>query len=198
MKYTKGELDELKNNPVAHRLASIMGVDLNELIEEEMKAIDEELDENKKLKDPFDIFENTITNNLDKLVEKGILACDEKTENGVTRKFYRSVDEPKCEEKKEYVKPQVKTQPFLMSEKQLEDFINTYTELLEARKKLGYLYGIEFNEGGSGFGFVSKIDDIIWKFVRIIFGDENTEDIADYVFGMSNFDNVKNLYDELV
>ena len=34
--------------------------------------------------------------------------------------------------------------------------------------------------------------------MRIIFGDENAEDIADFVFGNSNFDDVKSLYDELV
>ena len=85
-----------------------------------------------------------------------------------------------------------------MTAEQLDDFINTYSALIEAEKRLSYLYGMEFNEGDSGFGFPSKINEIIWNFVRIIFGDDNAEDIADYIFGNSNFDNVKSLYDELV
>ena len=60
------------------------------------------------------------------------------------------------------------------------------------------MFGIEFGDGGSGFSFTSKVNDIIWNFVRIIFGDENADDIADYIFGSSNFDSVKNLYEELV
>ena len=85
-----------------------------------------------------------------------------------------------------------------MNASQLEKFIKTYRELLDTEKKLSYLYGIEFTDGESGFGFPSKVNEMVWNFVRIICGDENAEDIADYVFGTSNFDNVKSLYEELV
>ena len=85
-----------------------------------------------------------------------------------------------------------------MSASQLDCFVKAYRELIENEKKLSYLYGVEFNDGESGFGFPSKINEIIWNFVRIIFGDENAEDIADYIFGNSNFDSVEALYDELV
>ena len=197
MMYTKEELEKLKNSPMVSAFSDLFGIDLSKAIEEEKKALDEKFNEAKQ-------FHDTVTNVLDDMVKEGILTCEEKTENGVTTKYYHTVDkkveEPKKEikPKKEYSKPDTKTQPFLMSASQLEKFIKEYSELVEVIKKISYLYGIEFNDGGSGFGFPSKINNIIWNFVRIIFGDENAEDIADYVFGSSNFDNVKSLYDELV
>jgi polyhydroxyalkanoate synthesis regulator phasin len=194
MKYTKEQLENLKNDPMMNNFARMFGLDLNKIIEDEKKAIDEEINEAKQ-------FHDTVTNVLDDMVKEGTLTCEEKTENGVTTKYYHTIEKPKEvpeEPKKEYVKPEVKEQHFLMSESQLEKFIKTYRELLDTEKKLSYLYGIEFTDGESGFGFPSKVNEMVWNFVRIIFGDENAEDIADYVFGTSNFDDVKSLYDELV
>lgn len=215
MKYTKEELDKLKRDPVAHRLAAMMGLNLNQIIEEEKQAIDEEQNKNKwtptnlsnefkNMEDEFKELHTMLTNGLDKLVEDGVLTCEEKTENGVTRKFYRTVDEKPeettapVEEKKEYVKPEAKEQSFLMNAEQLKTFIDNYRSLIEAEKKLSYLYGVELHDSESGFSFPGKINEIIWDFMRIIFGDENAEDIADYIFGNSNFDSVESLYEELV
>ena len=200
MMYTKEELEELKNSPMISTFSDLFGIDLGKAIEEEKKALDRKLNETKQ-------FHDTVTNILNDMVKEGVLTCEEKTENGVTTKYYHLVEKPKevHEEpkketalKKEYVKPEVKEQPFLMNASQLEKFIKTYRELLDTEKKLSYLYGIEFTDGESGFGFPSKVNEMVWNFVRIIFGDENAEDIADYVFGTSNFDNVKSLYEELV
>ena len=194
MTYTKEQLENLKNDPMMNNFTRMFGLDLNKIIEDEKKALDEKLNEAKQ-------FHDTVTNVLDDMVKEGTLTCEERTENGVTTKYYHAVEKPKevpQEPKKEYVKPEVKEQLFLMSESQLEKFIKTYRELLDTEKKLSYLYGVEFNDGESGFGFPSKINEIIWNFVRIIFGDENAEDIADYIFGNSNFDSVEALYDELV
>lgn len=205
MKHTKEELDKLYNDPLVRGLANMFGVNLNDIIEQEKKAIDEEMEQIKT-------FYDNITNVLDDMVKEGTIKCEEKTENGVTKKYYYPVEETEekveettntdevceAEEKKEYVKPEATERRFLMTAEQLDDFINTYSALIEAEKRLSYLYGMEFNEGDSGFGFPSKINEIIWNFVRIIFGDDNAEDIADYIFGNSNFDNVKSLYDELV
>lgn len=189
MKCTKEDLENLKNDPMANELAEMFGLDLNKLIESEIKNIEKEITE--------------ITSVLGKMVKDGTLTCEETKDGNVTMKCYypvRKEDEkkPTEEQKKEYVQPKVKEQPFLMSASQLEKFIKAYTELIETEKKLSYLYGVEFTDGESGFGFPSKINEIIWNFVRIIFGDENAEDIADYIFGNSNFDNVKSLYEELV
>lgn len=200
VKYTKEDLEKLKNDPMMEFLADIFGLDLNKAIEDEKQSLEKEIEEIKH-------FSDTVHGVLDDMVKDGVLTCEEKTENGVTTKYYRTVEksketpeEPKKEVrlKREYVTPEIKEQRFLMSKSQLEKFIKTYRELLDAEKKLSYLYGIEFTDGESGFGFPSKINEIIWNFVRIIFGDENAEDIADYIFGNSNFDNVEALYDELV
>ena len=200
MTYTKEELEKLKNDPMMNNFARMFGLDLNKVIEDEKKALDRKINEAKQ-------FHDTVTNVLDDMVKEGTLTCEEKTENGVTTKYYHTVEKPKevpeepkkqARLKREYVTPEIKEQPFLMSESQLEKFIKTYRELLDTEKKLSYLYGIEFTDGESGFGFPSKVNEMVWNFVRIIFGDENAEDIADYVFGTSNFDSVESLYNELV
>lgn len=197
MKYTKEDLEKLKNDPMMGFLADLFGLDLNKAIEEEKKSLEKEFEEAKQ-------FNNTIHGVLDDMVKEGILTCEETVKDGVTKRVYRPADEKKevvddkPEEKKEYVKPEAKPQPFLMSASQLDRFVKAYRELIENEKKLSYLYGVEFNDGESGFGFPSKINEIIWNFVRIIFGDENSEDIADYIFGNSNFDSVEALYNELV
>lgn len=194
MMYTKEELEKLKNSPMISTFSDLFGIDLGKAIEEEKKALDRKLNETKQ-------FHDTVTNILDDMVKEGVLTCEEKTANGITTKYYHTVEKPKEvpeESKKEYVKPEVKEQPFLMNASQLEKFIKTYRELLDTEKKLSYLYGIEFTDGESGFGFPSKVNEMVWNFVRIIFGDENASDIADYVFGTSNFDSVKSLYGELV
>ena len=157
MKYTKEELLRLKNDSMAHRLANYMGVDLDQAIDEELQAISEEEHKNapksiseefKGIRDEFDELRNTITNNINELVKQGVLTCEEKTEDGVTRKVYRFPEEKSedFEEKKEYVKPEVKQQPFLMNAEQLEVFINNYRTIIEAEKKLSYLYGIELHD----------------------------------------------------
>ena len=200
MMYTKEELEKLKNSPMVSTFSDLFGIDLNKVIEEEKKALDEKFNEVEQ-------FHDTVTSVLNDMVKEGVLTCEEKTENGVTTKYYYPVEKPKevpeepkkeTTPKKEYVKPEVKEQPFLMSASQLEKFVKTYRELLDTEKKLSYLYGIEFTDGESGFGFPSKVNEMVWNFIRIIFGDENAEDIADYVFGTSNFDSVESLYGELV
>lgn len=198
MKYTKEDLEKLKNDPMINSLANLFGVDLNEFVGLEKNPINAEIKEAER-------FQNNIQRLLNDMVKDGTLTCEEKTENGVTRRYYYPADhKPKeikneqSKPKKEYEKPEVKKLPFLMTASQLEKFVKAYTELIEAEKKLSYLYGIELHDGESGFGFTSKVNEIIWNFVRIIFGDENADDIADYIFGNSNFDNVKSLYNELV
>lgn len=127
---------------------------------------------------------------FDKVLEEAIKDAEAMDEPTPTAK--------EGETHKEYVKPEAKTQPFLMNAEQLKKFIKDYKTLVEAEKKMKYLYGVDFQEGGSGFSFPTKVNEIVWGLMRIIFGDENAEDIADYIFGNSNFDNVESLYDELV
>ena len=185
MRPTKEQVEKLRKDPFARHMASLMGLDLDELINDYNKDLE------KEEKKP--IMKNIVSELLDDMVKEGKIKCVEK--NG--QKHYFAADEEILSEKKKCEKPTVE-HTFLMSKEQLENFVNKYRALIEARKKVEYLFGIKFEDGGAGFDFTSKINEIIWDFVRVIFGDENTEDIVDYVFGNSNFDDVKSLYDELV
>ena len=208
MEYTKEDLENLRKDSDIQRLAKIFDVDLDKLVDnavkeleyrdnlarktkEVMKAMEEKSGSNAKtlshkIEDTFD----SINKCLENMVSEGKLKCEEK--DGV--KYYSNI-EP---EKKKYEAPKSETQPFLMSEKDFEKFIDNYRELQTAINKIEYLFGINFDESGSGFSFPSTVNEIIWDFVRIIFGDENADDIADFLYGNSNFDSAKDLYEELV
>ena len=144
MEITKEQLDQLQKDKFFHNMCGMIGIDLDEIIAQAKKELQEK------------------------------------------------------EDKKKYEVPKCEKQKFLMNEKQFEEFCKAYTELVEAEKKLSYIFGVEFNEGGSGFGFSTNARAIIWNLIRIIFGDDNAEDIADFLYGNSNFDNTKSLYDELI
>ena len=125
--------------------SDFFGLDLiDQLIQEEKESINKEFEEAQK-------FSNSVHEVLDDMVKNGILTCEETTDNGVTRRVYHTTcknsegnSEEKAnvktaEEKKEYVKPEVKPLPFLMSASQLDRFIKAYRELIESEKKLSYL-----------------------------------------------------------
>ena len=200
MEITKEGLEELRKSPFAEFMCNLMGLDLDDVVAagyEELKKNEKPVEKTKESEK--DGFSDMIKKVLDDMEREGTIKSFEK--NGEKYYYSASLKEPPIphkEEKKEYVKPESKERSFLMTESQLEKFIKAYRELLDAEKKLSYMFGIEFGDGGSGFSFTSKVNDIIWNFVRIIFGDENADDIADYIFGSSNFDSVKNLYEELV
>lgn len=196
MKYTKEELDQIYNDPWIRDFSNMIGLNLREVIEAKKKDIDDEIEQSKK-------FHDSIDNILNDMVKEGSIKCREEKKNGATIRYYypaevEKKESNKTQDKKEYVAPETTERTFLMSEEQLEKFINNYTAIVEAINKISYLYGIKFNDSDSGFSFPGKLNEIIWDFVRIIFGDENAEDIADYIFGNSNFDSVKALYNELV
>ena len=196
MKYTKEELDQIYNDPWIRDFSDMIGLNLREVIEAKKKDIDDEIEQSKK-------FHDSIDDILNDMVKEGSIKCKEEKKNGATIRYYypaevEKKESNKAQDKKEYVAPETTERTFLMSEEQLEKFINNYTAIVEAINKISYLYGIKFNDSDSGFSFPGKVNEIIWDFVRIIFGDENAEDIADYIFGNSNFDSVKALYNELV
>lgn len=218
---TKERLEEMRRSPFAQFLAREMGLNLDEAIDNELKEMAEKEAAEAKAKSeskreftfdgPFSL-KGIVDNILKDMEKEGTVKCVEKD----GKRFYYPADledalkgarkeseskpkeEPKPEPKKEYSKPEAKEQPFAMSPEQLEKFVEEYRAIVEAEKKIAYLFGVEFRDGGAGFGFPSKVNNIIWNLMRIIFGDENAEDIADFVFGNSNFDDVKSLYDELV
>ena len=189
MKVTKEELERLRRDPMAKYLAKMMGINLEEAINEYAKEMNSEK--------PISPFEGVKSiNDLDELVKKGILTCKEKDGVKCYSGYIEVPAEPTKPEKK--VEEDKESGPFLMDVEQLKKFVKNYRELVAAQKKLGYIYGIKFDEGESGFGFPSKANEIIWDLIRIIFGEENREDIADFVCGNSNFDSVESLYNELV
>lgn len=189
MKITKEELERLRKDPMARYMAKMMGVNLDKAISDYEKEVNDE-----KPINPFNHVKSVT--DLDELVKKGVLTCEEKDGIKCYHGYIEVPTEPTKPEKK--VEEDEESSPFLMNVEQLKKFVKNYRELIAAQKKLGYIYGIKFDEGESGFGFPSKANEIIWDLIRIIFGEENREDIADFVCGNSNFDSVESLYNELV
>lgn len=87
------------------------------------------------------------------------------------------------------------TKEFLLSKADLESFINKYLALENMFKKLNYAFGIDLNSNTNSI--YTKYNELVWDLMRAIFGEENCEDILDYVFDNSNFDSVESLYNEL-
>lgn len=172
MEITKENLEELRKDPFVRRFTSLFGVDLDELINEELKKPEytEEKNINKR-EEPARTFAKRFDN-----TDKDVISTL----------------------KKKYIPPKAEEHSFLMTKQQFKEFIDNYRELLTAKRKLEYLFGINFDESGSGFSFPNSVSEIIWNFVRIIFGDENADDIADFLYGNSNFDSAEDLYEELV
>ncbi len=203
MKITKKELEELRNNPFAKMMASMYNYDLNDLIKEAEKEIEEETPKQApavntdNLFNPFSDISKRIQEALDKRVADGTLSCrEEKGPDGTIHKYYSSVQKP--EENKAKTDAKTNVPNFVMSKSQFVKFIRDYRSVVDAIAKINYLYGIDFSTGESGFSLVGKTQEIIWDFIRIIFGDDNAEDIADYIYGNSNFDSAEKLYEELL
>lgn len=100
-------------------------------------------------------------------------------------------EQPKSDEA--YITPA--TKEFLLSKTDLESFINKYLALENMFKKLNYAFGIDLNSNTNSI--YTKYNELVWGLMRAIFGEENCEDILDYVFDNSNFDSVESLYNEL-
>lgn len=98
--------------------------------------------------------------------------------------------------KEKYEAPKVE-KTFAMNIEQFKKFIRDYDELLKATKKIDYWYGIKFDADSTKFSLEGKVREIIWDLIGVIFGEDNKEDIADYLYGNSNFDSPEALYNEL-
>lgn len=199
MKYTKEELDQFKNDPFMRFVAGLFGADINDIVEDAKKELDEEEKKNKinevvneckkyasGRSDKNENTESRLKETLRKMEEDGLI-------NNL-----RVDDKPVQSQKKEYDSPKANFSNFIMSKKQFTDFVKKYTELVNSASKLSYLYGISFDNASSQFNFANAVTTIIWDFVRIIFGDDNADDIADFIYGNSNFDSAEQLYEELL
>jgi len=193
MELNKETIEELRKDPMMHTLAKILGFDFNELADstikelEHQKAIDRrarEIVENEK-----ESLFSDLKAELEELEKEGKIKSFEK--DGEKYYYATSEQEEEPEQKEE------KSRQFIMSKDQLQKFIEQYRDLQEHLRKLEYWYGVKFEQSGSGYNFVQSVNDIIWSLVGIIFGSDNRDDIADFIFGNSNFDSVNELYDEL-
>lgn len=89
-----------------------------------------------------------------------------------------------------------KKSDFKMSEKQLCKFIDAYCSLENKFLKLKRLFGIEFN--GTDGNIYSMYNEIVWNLIAILFGENNRDEIADFCFGSSKYNNVHDLYTNLI
>ena len=203
MKYTKEELEELRKDPLMQFMASIFGTDLNDLISDAKMKLEEEENKNKinqKTNDILNAFKEKKSEHSDK--NENITSKLEETlrkmeKEGLIHDLHIN-NQPVQDKKKVYEAPKCEIKSFIMSKEQFVKFVNKYTELVNNLSKLSYLFGISFDFAKCNFNFASTVSEIIWDFVRLIFGDDNADDIADFIYGNSNFDSAEKLYDELV
>lgn len=187
MEYTKKELEVIRSNPFANLICGMMGLDLDKMVDE---FIEKEKTSKKDTvsKKPIGSF---LSDSLEKLEKEGLLKKVEKDGHV----FYDVTDEFK-DEPKESEEETVESPKFNMTCEQLESWILVYRKFISNIAELESKYGIDVTSNPNGI--FEQLTDIIWDLVRYIFGEDNADDIMDYVYENSNFDSVKDLYEELV
>lgn len=199
MTFTKKELEGLRNDPVAHILATLLGTTTDEIIkdaEKEMSQTQElkKVKEEPKVETEEDEIGRKLKSFFDRLVNEGSATAT--VENGHPHYSIKTDDTYKDPAPVEELVEEDNGTSFSMTEKQLEEFVRDYTDLENTFKKLEHTYGIDLDAGPKSI--YSQYNNIVWNLISCIFGDENREDIVDYCFGDSNFDTVEDLYEELV
>lgn len=203
MKYTKEELEELRKDPLMQFIASIFGTNLDDVVDGAKKELEEEEKKNKinqRTNEILNAFKEKKSEHSDK--NENVKSKLEETlrkmeKDGLIHDLHIN-NQPIQNKKKEYEAPKCEVKSFIMSKERFVKFVNKYTELVNSLSKLSYLFGISFDVAKCNFNFASTISEIIWDFVRLIFGDDNADDIADFIYGNSNFDSAEKLYDELI
>jgi hypothetical protein len=203
MKYTKEELDALRNDPLMQFISSLFGTNLNDVVDGAKKELEEEENKNKinqKTNDILNAFKEKKSEHSDK--NENVKSRLEETlrkmeKDGLIHNLCIN-NQPVQDKKREYEAPKCEVKSFIMSKEQFVKFINNYIELINNVAKSRYLFGVSFDNADCRYNIAEAIRGIIWDFVRLIFGDDNADDIADFVYGNSNFDSPEKLYDELV
>ncbi len=188
MGFNKNDLEKLRTDPYATFFFRALGIDKDKFLEEAAKDIKEEVP-NEIPQEEYAAIEKELQNYID----AGIIEKCGTTADGET--LYRFVEKPDVPEQVETFEPDKPN--FLMNANGLKNFIQEYVALESKVKKLKYVYGVDLGVDGTEGSIHAQYSNIIWKLIRLIFGDENASDIADYCFGNSNFDNVEALYEEL-
>lgn len=203
MKYTKEELEELRKDPLMQFVASIFGLNFDDVVEGAKKELEEEENKNKinqKTNEILNAFKEKNFERSDK--NENIKSRLEETlhkmeKDGLIHDLHIN-NQSVQDKKKVYEAPKCEVKSFIMSKEQFVRFINNYIELINNVAKSRYLFGISFDNSDCRYNIAEAIRGIIWDFVRLIFGDDNANDIADFIYGNSNFDSAEKLYDELV
>lgn len=189
------DVDKLSSDPFATFFFNVLGIDKDKFLEEAKKTLKDNAAKQEEQKNVAD----QIQQELDKYEKEGLIERCGLTENGEV--LYRFTEKAPVQEnspKKPYMPPQTSVTPsFVMPCAGLKEFINEYMALESKIKKLKYVYGVDFGVDGTEGSIHTEYNNIIWKLMRLIFGDENASDIVDYCYGNSNFDNVESLYNEL-
>ncbi len=188
MELTKENLEELRKDPLMRFIASTFGEDLDKLVDNSLKEIEE--------KERAEQIKNTSEESLKKAKDAQATINDIK--KALEHAGFKEFKEEQQKQKKEYEAPKVETHSFIMSKEQFVQFCKQYSDLINHLSKLRYIYGISFDDASAQFNFEHAVSTIVWDFVRLIFGDDNADDIADFLYGNSNFDSAEELYEELV
>ena len=201
MEFTKEQLEGFKKDPLMNFFANLLGTSMEEIVneaEKEKSHIKEEMpeapgepevDEDEKLQKKIEAFFN-------KMVKDG--KATGKVENGhphysikMDEDWNNSTTAPE-----ELVEEPTEEVSFSMSRDELAKFITDYTKLENTFRKLEHTFGIDLNANADSI--YTQYNAIVWNLIEKIFGEDNRDDIADYVFGDSNFDTIDDLYEELV
>ena len=203
MKYTKEELEEFRKDPLMQFVASIFGLNFDDVVEGAKKELEEEENKNKinqKTNEILNAFKEKKSEHSDKnenIKSKLEEALRKMEKDGLIHDLHIN-NQPVQDKKKVYEAPKSEVKSFIMSKEQFVKFINNYIELIDNVAKSRYLFGVSFDNANCRYNIAEAIRGIIWDFVRLIFGDDNADDIANFVYGNSNFDSPEKLYDELV
>ena len=192
MEYNKETLEELRKDPLMHFIAGLFSTNLDELVDSAEKELEEKERIDKRTKEIVNAMHNKDQKEPSNKTNLNSL------EEALKDAGFGKIKFEDVTPKKEYEAPKCEIRQFIMSKEQFVKFVNKYTELVNNLSKLSYLFGISFDVAKCNFNFASTISEIIWDFVRLIFGDDNADDIADFIYGNSNFDSAEELYEELV
>ena len=130
--------------------------------------------------------------NLDELIDGAIKEAEDKSKSDELCMDSSSEVDPPCAA--DLKDDQGKS--FLLSKDELEEFVKKYLELENTFKKLDYAYGIDMNSKPNSI--YVKYNELIWNLIKKIFGSDNADEIADFVFDNSKYDSIEALYEELI
>lgn len=207
MEFTKEQLEGFKKDPLMNFFANLLGTSMEEIVNEaEKEKSHAESVANKydcgtklpeaKIEEDEDNIGKRIENFFDKMVKDGKATV--KIENGHPH-YSIKMDEDwdnSTTAPEELVEEPTEEVSFSMSKDELAKFITDYTKLENTFRKLEHTFGIDLNANADSI--YTQYNAIVWNLIEKIFGEDNRDDIADYVFGDSNFDTIDDLYEELV